>query len=291
MDQKSSMLRKNPKAVVNKLPHGLTHAVERLSLGFDWTSPLDAQTMRKLSSLGDRIAALLPRKFEVSTSEVRASVNGIAADPLSSEDDAELYAVLFDDNEDKDAPFDIKHAEIVLKNEGLTFSVHAKYDGWEKTRAQALELYNVFFDEIADKVKLDSVQFRVSNVFCLDKFTGNLSDLLSVECDSLPRRIFNAEGLWHVDEGYFEEQIDSNESQLLVNLNVSKVLGDDGSLLYVRTMHQFYYGHESDKAISLENLFDKFTALHDTNKTLLATVLNKKISTSLGLLGDARGTI
>jgi len=291
MDQKPPMLRNNPKAVVNILPHGLTHAVERLSMGFEWENPLDAQTMSKLSALGAQIASVLPRKFEISTSEVRASVHGIAAETPLSEDDGELFAVLFDDNEEQDAPFDIKHAEVIIKNDGFSFSVHARYDGWEKTRAQALKLCEVFFDEISKHAKLESVEFRVSNVFRLDEFKLNLDELLNEKCDSLPSRIFDADGLWHIDEGYFERQVDSESKKLLVNLNVSKVSVDDGMLLYVKTMHQLSDEQQFEYPITLSSLFDKFEYLHDINKSLLASVLNEKISRLLGLIDNSGGAI
>ena len=291
MDQTPSMLRKFPQASVTPLPNGLLHAVERLSLGFDWASPLDAQTMSKLASLGDGIAKWLPRKFEVSTSEVKASVGPVAADASSPSDDGGLFAVLFDDNEDKDAPFDVKHAEVIVNNEGFTFTVHAKYDGWEKTKAQALELFKVFFDEITKHVTVSAIEFRASNVFSLERFTGRLDDVLDFECDSLPRRIFKADGLWHVDEGYFDDHYGSEKDKMLVNLNVSKVQDEEGRLLYVRTMHQYNLHPESNVSLSLSELFEKYEYLHGINKLLLATVLNKKTAAVIGLVDEARRTI
>jgi hypothetical protein len=77
MDQKRPMFRKKPNAAVRELPHGIIHAVERLSLGFDFASPLDAQSMAKLSALGNQIATLLPRKLQVSTSGMIATVGNV----------------------------------------------------------------------------------------------------------------------------------------------------------------------------------------------------------------------
>ncbi|MCK9747115.1 hypothetical protein LT699_10970 [Pseudomonas syringae pv. syringae] len=293
MDQTPSMLRKFPQASVTPLANGLTHAVERLSLGFDWVSPLDPQIMSKLASLGDGIAEWLPRKFEVSTSQVMARVGPVAADAPSSsaDDDGGLFAVLFDDNKDQDAPFDVKHAEVIINNEGFTFSVYAKYDGWEKTKAQALELFSVFFDEIIKNVKLSSIEFRASNVFSLEGFTGRLDDVLDFECDSLPRHIFKADGLWHVDEGYFDNDHESESDKMLVNLNVSKVQDEEGRLLYVRTMHQYSVDSESNVLFSLAELFGKYEHLHGINKSLLATVLNKETAAAIGLVDEARRAI
>lgn len=291
MDQTPSMLRKFPQASVTPLPNGLFHAVERLSMGFDWASPLDAQTMSKLASLGDGIAKSLPRKFAVSTSEIKASVGPTSTDPSSPADDGGLFAILFDDNEDQDAPFDVKHAEVIINNEGFTFSVHAKYDGWEKTKAQALEYFAVFFDEIIKHVTLSSIEFRVSNIFNLETFTGRLDDVLDLECDSLPRRIFKAQGLWHVDEGYFDDHHESEIEKLLVNLNVSKVQDEEGKMLHVRTMHQYNFHPESKVSLSLSELFGRYEHLHGINKALLATVLNKDTAEAIGLVDDARRTI
>ncbi|PKI19649.1 hypothetical protein CXB65_21585 [Pseudomonas monteilii] len=260
-------------------------------MGFDWVSPLDPQIMSKLASLGDGIAKWLPRKFEVSTSEVKASVGPVIPGQSSTADDGGLFAVLFDDNQDANAPFDVKHAEVIINNEGFMFTVHARYDGWEKTKAQAHELFAVFFDEIIKHVTLSAIEFRVSNIFNLEKFTGRLDDVLDLECDSLPRRIFKAHGLWHVDEGYFDDHHESESENLLVNLNVSKVQSEDGKMLHVRTMHQYNFHSESNVSLGLSELFERFEYLHGINKALLATVLNEQTAALIGLVDEARRTI
>lgn len=288
MDHTTPMLQNNPNSVIRNLPHGLTHEVERLMLGFDWVTPLDADTMARLSVAGEQISRLLPRKFEVSTSEAHASMGTMSG--LQSPDDSELYAVIFDDNPDHSAPFDDKHAEIIINTEGLYFAVHHRYDGWERTRALAIELYSVFHESVLKDVPVASIEFRVSNIFYLDKFSGDLSDLLRKGCDSLPGRVFAADGLWHIDEGYYELQPDLDMQYLLVNLNVSKVKEDGRPQLRVRTMHQYDFELDAQGLQVIEDLFSRFESLHAINKRLLATVLNNDISHSLGLLGNG-GTI
>lgn len=284
MEHTTPMLQTNPSAVIRKLPHGLAHEVERLTLGFDWVTPLNADTMAKLSALGDQISDLLPRKFEVSTSEAQASLGSFAG--LENSSGSELYAVLFDDNQDENAPFNEKHAEVIINTDGLYFSVHHRYDGWEKTRALAYDIYKVLFEAVLKEVPVASIEFRVSNMFYLEAFTGHLRDLLNEGCDSLPRRVFAADGLWHIDEGYYERQPVLDMQHLLVNLNVSRVQEDARETLHVRTMHQYDFDEALSESPSLENLFDRFESLHTINKTLLSTVLNENISRSLGLLSN-----
>lgn len=284
MDHITPMLQNNPNAVSRNLPHGLTHEVERLMLGFDWKTPLDGATMARLAAAGEQIADLLPRKFEISTSQAHASLGTMSG--LSSPNDSELYAVLFDDNEDKTAPFDEKYAEVMINTDGFYFSVYHRYDGWESTRALALKLYTVFYEAVLKDVQIGSVEFRVSNFFGLDKFTGSLIDLLNKDCDSLPRRVFSADDLWHIDEGYYEPQVNLEGRYLLVNLNVSKVQEENQRQLRVRTMHQYDFDAEVPEAQSLESIFNHFETLHSINKRLLASVLNAEISLALGLLNE-----
>ncbi|MFJ7282513.1 TIGR04255 family protein [Pseudomonas sp. NPDC099000] len=284
MDHITPMLQTNSNAVSRNLPHGLTHEVERLMLGFDWKVPLDGATMAKLAAAGEQIADALPRKFEISTSQAHASLGTMSG--LSSSDDSELYAVLFDDNEDKTAPFDEKYAEVMVNTDGFYFSVYHKYDGWEKTRALALKLYTVFYEAVLKDIQIGSIEFRVSNFFGLDEFTGSLVDLLNEDCDSLPPRVFAADGLWHIDEGYYEPQGDLDGRYLLVNLNVSQVQEENRRQLRVRTMHQYDFDMETPESQTLESIFDRFETLHSINKRLLATVLNPEISLALGLLNE-----
>jgi uncharacterized protein (TIGR04255 family) len=180
---------------------------------------------------------------------------------------------------------------LVLHNDSFNFAVYARYDGWEKTRTLALELYRVFYDAIIESATPSSVDFRVSNVFGLENFTGSLNDLLNENCDSLPRRVFNAQGLWHVDEGYFDSHAHADMKQLLVNLSVSKSIEDELENLYIRTMHQFDFPENFSGALSLDSLFEKFEHMHTVNKALLASVLNSNISSALGLTTDRRITI
>ncbi|AGA76043.1 hypothetical protein CXG50_02175 [Pseudomonas plecoglossicida] len=283
------MFQNKPNAEIRHLPHGLIHAVERLSLGLDWDKPLDAATMAQLSTLGDRIAEVLPRKIEISTSGVRATVAGVVKD-ASEDESAELFAILFDDNDDHEGAIDEKLVEMVVNDSGLGFAINSRYPGWEKTRALAFDVFNVFYEAVSKQVSISSIDFRVSNVFGLKQFDGNLTDLLNVECTSLPRRVFNSEGLWHLDEGYFDEHSASEVSQLLVNLHVSKAREGDETNLFVRTMHQFDLGEQPAGTTSLVDLFGHFDHLHEVNKDLLASVLNENIVRSLELFPEREVT-
>lgn len=286
MDQKKPMSLQNADLAIRELPYGLVHKVERLSLGFEWASPLSGHLMAKLSALGDKVSSLLPRKLEVSTSD---------ADPDSlggmREKTSELFAIMFDDNKDQDGPVDVKHTEIIINNEGLYFTVYARYDGWEITRALALRLCGVFLEAISQETTLAAIEIRVSNIFGLTNFQKSLSDLLDEECASLPRRIFSATGFWHVDEGYFEHHSDPDMSNLLVNLNVSKMLERDAESLYIKTLHRFEFKEDSTDSLQLDRLFEKFEHLHAINKKLLASVLNQCISDSLRLFPEHKGGV
>ncbi|WP_095194370.1 hypothetical protein [Pseudomonas sp. Irchel 3A7] len=281
---------KKSNTVVRELPHGLIHAVERLSLGFEWATPLDGRSMARLSALGNQLVDELPRKLEISTSDIRPHGPG-SDDEQSGSEDAELFAVMFDDNKDKDGPVDLKHTEIIINNEGMFFTVYARYDGWEVTRALALKLCSVFLEEIVRDISLTAIEIKVANIFGLAKFSGQLSDLLSDRCDSLPRRVFGAQGLWHVDEGYFETHDDQDMRQLLVNLSVSKTLEDDEESLYIRTLHRFEFNTRASDSLPVTKLFDKFEHLHAINKDLLASVLTDDISDALGLFADKRALV
>ncbi|AYG47261.1 hypothetical protein DV532_24390 [Pseudomonas sp. Leaf58] len=279
------MFQNKPNAEVRSLPHGLIHAVERLSLGLDWDTELGAAAMAHLSSLGDRVSKLLPRKIEISTSGVRSTISGITKDS-AEEGSSELFALLFDDNDDHEGAFDDKLIEMVINRTGIRFVVNFRYSGWEVTRNLALDVYKVFYEAISSQVSISSMNFRVSNVFGLKNFVGPLGNLLDVECTSLPRRVFASEGLWHLDEGYFEDHVSPGVKQLLVNLHVSKALEDEDTNLYIHTMHQLEFHEDSSSALSLEELFDKFDELHRINKLLLSSVLADNIVHSLELFPD-----
>nr|WP_314492537.1 TIGR04255 family protein [uncultured Pseudomonas sp.] len=284
------MFQNKPNAEIRQLPHGLIHAVERLSLGVDWDEQLDAETMAQLSALGDRIVETLPRKIEISTSGLRATVAGVAKHS-AEEADTELFAILFDDNKDHEGAIDDKLVEMVINNNGFGFAINSRYAGWEKTRSSALEMFGVFFKAISEKVSISSIDFRVSNVFGLKDFDGNLTDLLDIRCDSLPRRVFSSEGLWHLDEGYFDERAAPGMDQLLVNLHVSKARDGEETNLYVRTLHQFDMSEQSTNAIQLADLFEHFDHLHEVNKDLLASVLHENIVRALELFPIREGIV
>ncbi len=272
-----------PYIIRRELPHGLSHAVERLSLGFEWGKELDSDTMRGLADLGPTLEADLPRRFEISTSDGEANYHQCAGEGQSLPEGANLYALMFDDNADSTRPVEEKHTEIVINESGLFFTVLGRYDGWDVTRSRAKKLCDVFLKRVFEITGLNAVEIRVNNVFFLERFSAGLDSLLNMESDSLPLKIFKAPSYWHVNEGYYVEHADPDMNELLVNLTVVKANVSDEDALSIRTIHRFDTDNTGLNFFNSDQLFDKFDHLHAINKRLLGSLVHRDISDALNL--------
>ncbi|WP_429506811.1 TIGR04255 family protein [Pseudomonas moraviensis] len=277
-----------PSLTRRDLPYDLSHAVERLSLGFSWETPLNPETMRELAALGPIVDSDLPRRFEVSTSEGEANFHQCGPETSGLPEGANLFALMFDDNADDDGPVDVKHTEIVINEDGMFFTVLGRYDGWEITRKRAKKLCDVFLKHTFLRTGLSAVEVRVNNLFFLDNFSSELSSLLNKGSDSLPGKIFSAKGYWHVNEGYYVEHADPDMSKLLVNLSVSKANIFNEEVLGVRTIHRFDTENTDLNYFDIDRIFEKFNHLHAVNKKLLKSLLSDTISDALDLFPKER---
>lgn len=262
-------------------PAAESNAVERMSLIFEWAEPLDNDAMLALSAMCDSLSSEFPRKVLLRSSDVQPSDS--AKDTSETSENAELAAIFMDDNEDIDAPPNIKKYEVIIGRERFGFSVHASYPGWKETREKAFQISNALLEKIRSLREINAVGFQVVNGFYLEEFDGDFKKVLRKSCTHFPASIFSRKGFWHIESGFFEDPAPQSNERLLTNLKMAYFPEESTNKLSLSTLHRMDFNPEKAGTLSISDLWARYDILHPMNKSLVHSILHDDICSSIGL--------
>ncbi|WP_043241029.1 MULTISPECIES: hypothetical protein [Pseudomonadaceae] len=258
-------------------PVGGTHAIERVSVGIEWAEELSHAQMVELSDLLDPDALGLGRKIEIRSTEISGDDSEELRVPSAEE--TNLTAIYldygFDEVDDDHIP------AILVRRNGMLYSVKNNYEGWTRTRQKATEFSEIILSYVRQHIEIRSIGLQVIDAFLLKASGFDFAKILNKECDLLPPKIFKADKHWHIDLGFFE--VENEGERLLTNAKLAYVPEVSKNKLTITCLHRLDSAAVRKEPISVADAISKYDILYSKNKELIEQVLHKDVASLIGL--------
>ncbi|MCH5552555.1 hypothetical protein L6227_25235 [Pseudomonas syringae pv. syringae] len=258
-----------------------TNAIDRITLGLDWQSPLDAALMAELSSFSrDQIA--LPRCIEFRASE--GALGQQPQDAVSLESEAELVQVVWDDGDSKDSPGGDSTLELNLSKNGFFFQMSAaSYTNWSDTKAKYISHSKPIIDKIFDSQNIKEVGMQIIESVEFNRDLG-FSKLLNCEADLLPRSVFERKGYWRFEHSFFENLSPTMAMKVNFHILLSPARENIDKLVII-CIHKYLFGEP--RKITHAELFKDYEELFIKNRNLVGSLLSADLRARIS--EDPRG--
>lgn len=246
-------------------------------LAFEFDRQFSQETIKAIGQLRSKFSKRLPRQqFQ----QMMMVPFGAAAFPQGQE--SQKTGVLFDRTRADG------QQEVSL---GISLNtvryVTTSYTRWDEVWADARNLFQPVMDLVADGTKLVTIVVEYT-----DRFLAKEADVHSFPVRSLLKpspfvatNIFDCDGFWHCNHGFFRSDASLPGGQLLENVNVSLVEArpnDEPTLQVDVVINQRFTFLEARSLARGESfaarggvlgLEDEFAAVHIRNKELLSALL------------------
>ncbi|KFE45495.1 hypothetical protein IV02_27135 [Pseudomonas syringae] len=251
--------------------------MDKVCLGLEWAEPLDHAMMREISSSVSGKALLLPRKIEFSSGSVAKTEADELPDVLK-ESDSELMGIIFDDNTEKDSPVEQKNIELLIKPDGLLFTVQNSVGEWGETRERAKEVISSVFSIIRKYREFESIGLLVSNGFEIADDDLPVSQILNFESEYLPKKIFSSKDYWKLDNDYFWSE---ESGRFNSNVEVSLTPTEEGRTLAIMTLQRLL--PLADPLDDIDVVFSHFEILYKKNVSLIQSFIHTDVCELIGM--------
>lgn len=146
--------------------------------------------------------------------------------------------------------------------------------------------------EAQKALQIASIELTVRDVFVSSDQNYRLFDLFDEESGYVSRRIFNINGAWHCNSGWFEPLSDS--AAALNHLNTDATPTEDQRAWQIGITHlqQERFLSPIPIASLVANassiVDDSMSRMHNQNKSLLCRLLKSEMTNKIGLVGGAK---
>ncbi len=179
-----------------------------------------------------------------------------------------------------------------LRCEGSSIFVNClEYTRWQEAWATASAQMRAVLEVVgAEKVSVAGTLLQYIDVFdwLADPKGYDISELLDLESDYVPRAARNYGLAWHLHQGWFEPVIEPVAGRILHKAHFDALPKDEAGHPTVRL--DTLLRSDFDGPISAQTFFDEGSALegmfidmHNRNKRLLSSFLTKAICEKIGL--------
>lgn len=254
------------------VPINSLNAIEAMAFVVILSRELTLEEDRKLSSLEEELKTDLAtfsqnKKFEAKF------------DGKSFEQKEEVAGVTLQDLDNNKKPI----WALSINGNQIVVNCFA-YDSWSKVWPKAKRFIQASLGHISS----EDLGISILSLQCIDKFTQQTSskeytpfDIFKSGNKYLTEKSCTVGRLWHVHQGWFDEKLEGD--RILNILNIGTIEKDANLITTVDHISQYFFKDQKGLADFTE-LDTNFNALHDGNKDLIMSLLNKDQLTAVGLV-------
>jgi len=178
---------------------------------------------------------------------------------------------------------------IAVSRENIIIAIN-DYTRWEKFKSDTDRYVRTLLAPIKESLGVVSIGLQFTDIFVwrADPLDLDLSEVFSKNTLYLTPNVFQKAGdamLWHSHHGFFSEQSDPFNFQLLDNINVARNIALGTHQIQILTSHQAKFPQPIYKILD-ENgpsLFKLEDILHSKNKEILADLLSEEVQEKINL--------
>lgn len=254
-------------------PFAGNHAVQSAAFGVEWDTELNDGELAQVALLQNVLAKSLPAR-----NPIEAVVMAVGQSSASPPPRPQTIGYLFS----RPGPGGMTR-QLEVQRTRCVGQIH-DYTRWAPVWQQAHEWFSHVLPIVGSR-RISSVGIQYSDVFYWRAPAAQFmaGEVFRRDAEMLPPHVFELQGLWHSNHGYFIDGSEPHPHKLLENVNVAIQDQLQQRSVTISTVHQY---HASDMW-GWANLKDSIQAimfkLHARNKDTLKRLLTDKVCDLIAL--------
>lgn len=262
------------------VPRSGQHALIETVFGFFLSRPFAPKEIDAIKGKSADWRELLPRASDINMQEVEVSPQGVRAPRLTTSTGVAYERMKPDGS----------ISWRLWVNEENVFVNCLEYTRWHDIWPQVKSILISVANTATDRsLRIKAVQLQTIDAFDWQGAPNDydITNLLQVGGESVPRHIANRGAAWHLHQGWFSNDVNAFRGRLLNRINIDATDGNQSQVRMDCTLHCFVADQISllDAANEGSALYTGFEQLHIRNKALLEEFLNPNIAAQIGLTG------